>query len=526
MVKLLTFLTLFCLGMGRASAVDGENVFTFHLFGEPYSLDPATASGASGSYLFSNIYRGLYRWSSQHGLVGEGAKVCRTKDLKVTCELNSQMKWSDGSAVTADDYVRAFRRIFDPETKSRATELLIQLKNAKNILQGQARLEDLGVKSQGPLRLIFEFESVDPEFLQKLTHPALSPLKSLPIESRERAHRLIVNGPYQIESWHKGQRVRLKNNPFYWQNIKRPPVEILMIDEDSTAMRLYENGKLSFLRRVAINDVPAYKKRSDFHEMATARFDYIGFGPELKNQRDLRKALSLSLNYSEAKALMQTGGMPGCPSLDAKYFAKYPCVTFQPNEARAALKKVPKEILDQPLIVYFSKLGGDSHQIVFEWVQNQWKKHLGLKVELRSQEQNVMTKTIQSGQAPVFRRGVGLDRPTCLAALEVFVKDNPENFIHFESEPFNKIVSQWPSLKTDRARRKACSDATALLLKDFSLIPLGVVYFSYMARPEFTGWTLNELNQLDLSQLTFSSPLPVPAAHPSPLVAPSPSTRP
>jgi oligopeptide transport system substrate-binding protein len=372
-------------------------------------------------------------------------------------------------------------------------------------LKGEARLEDLGVSGEGPLRLIFEFEVADPEFEYKLTHPALSPLHTLPIPDRSNAATLLVNGPYQIETWVKGQKIRLKPNTYFPTAEKEPlpPIEIYFVDDDSTALRMYESGKLSFLRRVGINDVPAYRGRKDFYQQAMARFDYIGFGPELKDQLQLRKALSLALDYREMKRLLKTEGQPGCPALKSDLFTHYPCISFNLDEAKKALSQVPQDVLQKPLKVYFSKMGGDTHQTTFEWVQNQWMKNLGLKVQLESQEQGVVTQTMSSGHAPIFRRGVGLDRPTCLAALDVFRSDGPENFIHFENAEYDKILDAWPLLKSDKARRKKCTQAVGLLMHDYQMIPLGVVYFSYMAKPQFSGWTLNELNQLDLSHLKY-----------------------
>ena len=39
------------------------------------------------------------------------------------------------------------------------------------------------------------------------------------------------------------------------------------------------------------------------------------------------------------------------------------------------------------------------------------------------------------------------------------------------------------------------------LMKNYFLIPLGAIHFSMLAKPEFTGWKLNQMNQLDLSNL-------------------------
>src|SRR6185503_14701153 len=79
--------------------------FRFHLLTEPHTLNPQSTASMSGNYLYQNIYRGLFRYHSQKGLVKEGAKDCRRSGLKLTCTLNSAHRWSDGSKIKASDYV-------------------------------------------------------------------------------------------------------------------------------------------------------------------------------------------------------------------------------------------------------------------------------------------------------------------------------------------------------------------------------------------------------------------------------------
>ncbi len=475
-----------------------ENVFSFHLFGEPYSLDSATVGGPAGSYLFSNIFRGLYRYSN-NTLIPEGAKDCVMKNQKLYCDLDPKRKWSNGQKITAENYVTTFRRLFDPQIKSQTRDLLLHLKNSRAILNGTKPKEDLGVVAKDQKTLVFEFDQPDPDFLFKLTHPALSPTFSTKVLGRDQVSELIVSGPYKIETWEKGKKIRLIPNKYYPRKTTPPKVDIFFIDDDQTALRLYESGKINFLRRVSLQDISVLKNRKDFFEQPTARFDYIGFGPQLKNHFYLRKALSLALDYDQARELMHTQGQPGCPSLSSNYFATYPCYKFNLVEAKKALKQVDPKLLKQKWTIYFSKMGGESHQIVFEWVQDQWKKNLNLDISLVAQEQVVVTQTIKSGKAEIFRRGVALDRPTCLAGLEVFQKENPENLIHFENQPYDSLVQSQP--KTVFGKRQRCTNAFQLLLEDYALIPMGVVSFSYLARPNFTGFTINELNQLDLTDL-------------------------
>ncbi len=479
--------------------------FSFHLHGEPYSLDPIQVAGSSGSYLFSNIFRGLYRYHPEKGLIPDEAEKCEWKSkLQLVCTLKTGLKYSDGSSVLAPHYVYNFRRLMDPNSKTVQTDLLLALKNAKSVLNKEKPVINLGVNAPDDRTLIFDFETHDPEFLYRLTSNALVPMAIGRPPDRENVKQAVYNGPYKVTEWIKGRRIKLEPNPYYPGHEKRPPVEIFMIDDDDTALRLYETGKLQLNRRVTTLDIPALEKRKDFFQIPLARFDYIGFGPELKNQKDLRKAFAYSLNYAEQQELYKALGRPGCPALPKSWLEKIPCLEFDLKKAKQHWDKVPKELREKKWILGFSRQGGESIQKGMEWMQHQWKKHLGANIELQSMENGVYINLLKNRPPDLFRKGVGLERPTCLAGLEVLEPNNKENYMHLDDKQYNAILSQLKMAKTDQKKKQLCSQAAARLIAEPFLIPQGEIYFSMLARPQFKGWWINEINQLDLSELTYN----------------------
>ncbi|HMN70221.1 MAG TPA: peptide ABC transporter substrate-binding protein, partial [Bdellovibrionales bacterium] len=174
------------------------------------------------------------------------------------------------------------------------------------------------------------------------------------------------------------------------------------------------------------------------------------------------------------------------------------CMKFDKSRAARALKESG---FNGKLEMGFSRMGGDDIARGAEWFQGQWKRHLGLTVELQSEEQAVYLRQLKVKPPAIFRKGVSLDRPTCLAGLEVFTKGNPENYIRFEDAKYEELVNELRRAKGEGKRRIACRKAVEHLLFTRRLIPLGEMYFTILVDPLYTGWDLNELNQLDLSRL-------------------------
>src|SRR5690606_5963370 len=105
------------------------------------------------------------------------------------------------------------------------------------------------------------------------------------------------SGPYKVKDLSRGKRVLLQSNPHFYLKGKRPDVEFLAVPDDDTALRMYETGALHLLRRLTADAISTYVKRPDFMFVPMLRFDYVGFGPQLKNQKEVRRALSLSVDY-------------------------------------------------------------------------------------------------------------------------------------------------------------------------------------------------------------------------------------
>ena len=507
------FLSVFpSTGSAAAKASQSEttsDVFRFHMPTEPTSLDPALVTANDASYFLNNVSRGLYNYSDSKGLVPEGAESCKfLTPLEIKCRLAKDAKWSDGSDVVADDYVRAFRRLVLPSAKNLSVGLLKYLVSALEINSGKAKPDSLGVKALSAKEIQFTFGSPDPDFLYKLTSSILVPIKSDVFPKREESTKAIVNGPYQVASWISGRRVRLEPNLKYLRgNKSRPPIEILFIDDDETAVRLYEQGELTFLRRLPTNYLEDYRKRPDFFQLPVARFDYVGFGEDLKDQPDLRAALSLSADYLELQKIVDSVKPPGCAGLPERMIEPIPCVKFDPVRAKKLFDALPESVRKKHMSFSFSKLGGDDVKKESEWLQGQWKKNLGINVEMEQLEQGVQLQRLRTHPTPIFRKGVHLQRPTCLAALENFTVNGADNFLKIEDPVFEKMVKEISDaqLKTATAKtqRHLCSLAVDRLLEQKRLVPLGPVRFNLLASAKFTGWSLNEMNQLDLANLSL-----------------------
>ena len=471
-----------------SSSFAADKVFRLHLSNEPANLDPNKQKTSASSYLLGNLFHNIYTFDDKKGLQPDIGESCsRDKNKNLICKLKKNLQWSDGTAITAEDFLRTYKKILNPATAAPRADMLFKIKNAIDIYKGSAKSETLGVTAPDKWTLKFEFKNPDPDFEYNLSSFVLAPTKE---------DLQVVSGPYKLKEWRKGQKLILEPNiMFKGGHPQRPQVEFLFIEEDTVALQLYEKNELQFLRRLPTLFIPTAKSRADFHWIPVTRLDYIGFGPALKDREDLRKAFTYSLNYTELQKIFSSEGKPGCIGLPDEWFpAKAPCFDFD-------LKKVPKLKDSKTYSFMFSSLGGEDHKRATEWMQDQWLKHAGLKTNLEVKENKVFLQELQTKTPPLFRKGVSPDRPTCLAALETFSSESPENYIKVNSPEFTQNLEALSRTTKLAEQKKYCLAGAQYLMKNHLLIPLGAIQFAMLVKPDFQGWKLNQMNQLDLSQL-------------------------
>lgn len=521
--KYILLLILLCLPQARAlgwgvsekiqkKQVLSKNIFRLYLNKDPHQLNSALIRGTTSHYLFYNLYSSLYRYEGNIIKPYLG-NHCKWKNpLHLSCKLNPKLKWSNGKTITAKHYLQSYKDLFN--TTNTKVRLLLNIKNAKLILQKKKKLSELGITAN-KFHLNFYLDKPDPELTYKLTYPSLAPRYNLTSPTINMAHTLVTNGPYKIKKWIAKKKIILEPNPYFFNitKTKLPLVEFYFVEENSTALILYQSNRIDFLKQVLTSDILKLKNNKDFFQTPMIKFDYLGFGPNLKAYPYLRKALVYSLNYVELKKIYHALGQPGYPSLALSYFSKPVFYDINLKIAKKAFSKVPLTARKKKWILAYSKSGGLDIKRGMEWLQNQWKKHLGLQIQLRPIEQGMYIQSLRLKSFDIFRKGLALDRPTCLAAMENLATGNINNYIKFSNPTYDNLVKKLEDVvnnnisfnKKKFLQKKLCTQAMQVLLNNYVLIPLGEIHFSLMMKRKWKGWKLNGLNLLDLSQLRLAT---------------------
>ena len=107
-----------------------NKVFRLHLATEPGSLDPNKQKTSASSYLLGNLYRNIFIFDDKEGLTPDlGSRCLRDKKQNLTCKIKKDLQWSDGTALTSEDFLRTYKKILDPKTAAPRADLLFKIKS-------------------------------------------------------------------------------------------------------------------------------------------------------------------------------------------------------------------------------------------------------------------------------------------------------------------------------------------------------------------------------------------------------------
>lgn len=244
-----------------------EAYIYFELPEIPLTLDPQTASSDAELVIIKNIFEGLLRLDKDGNITNGIAESYSKEGLKYTFKLREDAVWSNGEKVTADDFVFAFRRALNPETKAPFAKRLISIKNAKEILDGKKSVNELGIRAvdEKTVEITQAFE--DSEFEKNLTSSVAMPCnQKLFLESEGKyglvKDYIISNGSYRLTKWNKTSfGIRLYRREDYKGNFyaKNAAIFITCRTDEDTSTELKENNiDMAFVNSAVAKDLISF----------------------------------------------------------------------------------------------------------------------------------------------------------------------------------------------------------------------------------------------------------------------------
>ena len=409
-ITLFSAASLAACGGSSSSSSSSSDEINWYTPTEISTLDISKVTDAYSSIAIGNSGSNLLRRGEDGDLQPDLAEKVEVSDdgLTYTATLRDNLKWSDGSDLTAEDFVYTWQRIVDPSTASEYAYLVsdAHVLNADEVIAGTKGVDELGVKADGN-KVIFTLSSPSPQFMSLLSFANFMPQSKEFVEKTgddyaTTSEKALYSGPYTVEDWNgTSGTFTLVKNKYYWDadNVKTKKVNVQTVKKADTAVQMYKDGELDTASISGTDAIyNANKNRDDVVDVPEATTAYMvynesGSTEALTNTR-IRQALNLATDREGiVKAAIDTGstvanalaptGLETLP--DGTDLSKYVAADYSYDEKEAA--KLFKEGLaelgtDSVTLTITADSDSPVAKATVDYIKQTWEDALpGLTVE-------------------------------------------------------------------------------------------------------------------------------------------------
>jgi oligopeptide transport system substrate-binding protein len=496
---------------------EAERTLRMALTTEPPTLDWSLATDGVSFNVLTNIMEGLTQYNEQLEPVpaiarswefSEGGRV-------ITYTLREGVKWTDGKPVTAYDFEYSWKRLLNPATAAQYAYFLFDIENAYEYNSGTLKdARRVGVKALSPTLLQVRLKRPVIYFPSLTTFMVTFPQRQDVIE-RYGDHwtdpeHIVTNGPFTLAEWHHEYKLVLQTNPDYYG--ARPALDrvfMYVVRNPTTELTLYETGELDLaaLPPVAI---PHYRTHAEYKNLPVLRGYYYGFNvkkPPFDDPR-VRRALSHAIDRSRIPLILKGGEWPTASWIPKGMFGYNPELgpKFHPGKARALLAAAgyPGGKGFPAFSVAYNT--DPTHRLIAQFVQAQWKEHLGLEVGLEDQEWKVYLKKLDVDPPPVFRLGWGADFPDPDNFMNLFISTSGQNRLQWKNERYDRLVAQGAAEQNPQTRQAIYDEAQILLTEtDSAIISLFVSAQNLLVKPYVQNLDINAMEWVYLKRVRLTA---------------------
>jgi oligopeptide transport system substrate-binding protein len=499
-----------------ASVLAAPRSFSFRIPGEPETLDWNRAHTPIENLLLVNLMEGLVAYDSKMKVTPALATSWTTSpDGKTyTFKLRPGVKWSDGVPLKAQDFVYSWKRLLSPLTAASYAYFLFDIQGAKEFNQGTLKdFSAVGVRALDDATLQVKLKHPVAHWIHMPTFWVTFPLREDIVEKFGSSGwaspgKMVTVGPYMLVSHDLDSKFVLKANPLYYgQRGNIEQVIGLIITDDSTALSLYETGKLDFLTDISTLDLKRLAGRPDLKSFPYLKTGYLGFVVNKfpVSNVNVRRAIGMAIDKTKLTEVLHGGQKPASSFVPPPLFASSTKVglPFDPARAKKELQNSGLEI-SSSIKIELILPNWDKTLTVGEFIQGQLKQNLGLTVEINPFDNKTFRAQLDLHSFPLFEASWSADYPDPDNFLSMFLSDSGNNRTLWKNSEYDRLVLAARTQQNQKAREKNYLEAQKILLeKDVALIPLYYEPNSALVRPSVKGLEINPLNYLLLRKVSI-----------------------
>jgi oligopeptide transport system substrate-binding protein len=433
---------------------------------------------------------------------------------------NIPARWSDGTIITAHDFVYSWRRAADPETASPFAFYLFPIRNAEQINAGRLRPESLAVRALDDFTFQVELRAPAPFFLKLLCTSVFAAVPRQAIElARQRGlesswthpGNMVTSGSFRLREWRPYDRLVIQKSPTYYEAdlVQLRKIVFLSVADGMTNVNLYKAGDADMMDSAILPPVLLSRLRQTddlrIDLPLNCRFYSMNINRPPFDNALLRYALNMAVDKKPIAEFLGVGRFVAFTLVTpmAGYQAPgrlnvpvdgqiYDVLSYSPAAARALLAKAG----------FPDGFGRDGRRLTFELrfpmrprslgsgeiLQRQWRENLNIDVKLAALESKVWLRTLTDRDYNGMVEDASLaDYLDPNAFLEMFVTGSGSNASGWSDPGFDALLAAANSTIEPATRARKLQECELFLLRAMPIVPLYFEAQSYLRKPYVRG---------------------------------------
>lgn len=423
---------------------------------------------------------------------------------KYTFHIRPEANWSNGTPVTAQDFVYGWRRLVDPELQSEYAFIMetIKVKNAGPIANGEMPIEELGVEAVDDKTFVVTLDQPCGFLMGLMAFPSFFPLNQEFFEAQGDQYSLSVDnliycGPYTMTGWEAGSEYTFTKNPNYWNAAAQADtvdeVVFKFVPETQSAALSYQQGEIDVVTLSGelvdqyssdpgfTNRLQGYAWRLNLNQST----EHIATNTKFQNF-NLRKALSLAIDRDQIAKNVLKDGSVAAEGFIPKDFAFGPdgkdyretvgnLLSFDPAAAAEAYNAAKSELGGDVTVELLYEDSEASKQVA-ENIQFMWQTNLpGITVNLLSKTKKERLDLMNGLNYEIGLTRWGPDYADPQTYLDLFKSNSAGYNNYYFNEAYDAALDDAETgihAADPEARWQDLITAEKIIVEDFGIIPV------------------------------------------------------
>lgn len=497
------------------------------------TMDPALDQDTASDFAIKAVFTGLVEFNDQAQVVNELASSHQVSSdgLTYTFNIKSNAKFSDGTAVTADDVAFSIDRTMQPATKSAVASYMSLLKDYDKLIHGKVSTligDSIIVVDPHTIKLIISKPAA--YFLSTMTYSSWYTVeKKLVLKYMSNWTDHLAEGggagPYMVQSWNHNKGVDMVPDPYWYGSApKIQHLEYYQSGDFDTTYRAYQANQFDYAT-VPPAQLASAKSSPEFHEFPNLVTTYLAMNYLTKpfDNIKIRQAFALAINRDVLASTLLKGSVSPCWCFVPPGMPGHSNIIGPDNVTSTAGDQTKaRQLFQQGLseehytsasalppikLTYYASSATVTQYV--SAIAQMWKLTLGISITTQTLDFPKLNETVTSTQdnpngLQMWRASWQADYTDPQDWLSVFflpkADNNDTNYGQNTSQAASEQQQVQQALQradidqNSTSRLSTYEDAEQKIINDVGLIPLWQPKNQVMIKPYVYGIVLNGLN--------------------------------